>query len=77
MKSTVSRNIIKYKLIEQHMNLVRSGRYAVASRLLYLIRKRRMLAGLGNVDFEVEMIAEECGCRIRYGLNYYTAEIIF
>ena len=70
-------NLIKYRLIDEHLNAVRRGEYELARFLLLLLRKSRLSVGLGDISFQIETIAEKCGCRIRYSRNYYRAEIHF
>ena len=73
----LKKNMIKYRLIEQHLKLVGSGHFEAARMILRLLRKGIIVVGLGDVDHEVECIAEECGCRSRYGRNYNSATIRF
>lgn len=70
----LKKNLIKYRLIEKHMEAVKAGRYAEGRYLLRLLRKHSLNVGCGdNAGFAVEIIAEECGCRIRYTRNYNVA----
>lgn len=73
----LKRNRIKYKLIEKHIEAVKSGKYVLAKNLLLLLRKRSINVGLNDIDFELECIAEETGCRITYSRNYNGANIRF
>lgn len=73
---SLKKNLIKYRLIEKHIETVKNGDYATARQLLYLLRKKCIHTGLGNdAQYRAEIIAEECGCRIRYSRNYNVAEI--
>lgn len=71
----LKKHLIKYRLIDQHMKLVSGGHFDAARMILRLLRKGVVVVGLGDVDHEVETIAEDCGCRVRYGRNYNTATI--
>ena len=70
------KNLIKYRLIENHIEAVKAGRYEEARRLLQLLRRHRLSVGLGDdAGYAAEIIAEECGCRIRYSRNYNVSHI--
>ena len=51
---TLKANMIRYKLMEQHLEWVRSGKLEEAKRLLYLLRTGHICLGLGNEDWTVE-----------------------
>lgn len=72
----LKKNLVKYRLIEEHMQAVKDGRYETAQLILRLLRKREIRLGTGS-DFEAEAIAESCGCRISYSRNYYSAYVRF
>lgn len=70
----LKKNLVKYRLIEKHMEAVKSGRYEEGRRLLWLLRKHTLSVGCGDdAGCAVEYIAEECGCRVRYTRNYNVA----
>ncbi len=72
----LKKNLIKYRLIEKHMEAVKSGRYEEARRLLTLLRKHSLCVGCGDdAGYAVECIAEKCGCRVRYARNYNVAHV--
>ncbi len=73
----LKKNLVKYKLIEEHMHAVNAGRYELARMLLRLLRKHSINVGLDDIAHEIETIAEQCGCRISYGRNYCLAYIRF
>lgn len=77
MKSSLTHNRIKYRLIDEHQNAVQRGEYELARMLPRLLRNCRVSVGLGDVSFQLETIAEKCGCRVRYTRNYCGAEIRF
>lgn len=69
-------NLIKYRLIENHIKAVNAGKYEEARRLLQLLRRHRLSVGIGDdAGYAAEIIAEECGCRIRYSRNYNVSNI--
>ena len=73
----LKKNLVKYRLIEEHMKAVKSGKLILGKEILYLLRKHQTKVGLDDVGFELEMIAGKCGCKISYGRNYYSATIRF
>ena len=73
----LKKNLIKYRLIEEHMKAVKSGKLVLGREILYLLRKHKTAVGLDDIGNELEMIAEKCGCRISYSRNYCVATIRF
>lgn len=69
----LEKNIRKYKIIEKHMELTKSGKYLEAKNLLRLLRNGRVNLGLGDVDFETECFLESIGCPVYYSRNGYGA----
>ena len=69
----LKKNIRKYKIIEKHMELTKSGNYIVARNLLWLLRKGYVKLGLGVPDWETEMFLVSIDCPVFYGRNGYTA----
>lgn len=70
------RNLIKYRLIEEHLRAVKAGRYEEGRRLLTLLRKHSLSVGCGDdAGYVVEILAKECGCRVRYARNYNVAHV--
>lgn len=65
-KASVMRGIIKHRLIERHIHLVRAGRYVVARKMLYLLQAGHYCAGLCDTDWELQTECEKIGCHIRY-----------
>ena len=75
MKKLV-RNMVRYRMIEKHLQFVREGKYDVARYMLRLLNKRECTVGMNDDAgwiFEIE--AEKCGCRISYSRNYSIARI--
>lgn len=74
--STLKRNLVKYRLIEKHREVVKAGRYEEGRYLLRLLRTHIMTVGLGDdAGYAAECIAEKCGCRTRYARNYAVAHV--
>lgn len=65
--------MLRYRVMEFHRELVRSGKYIAARRVLSLLRGERIALGLGDVDFFLECELEKLGCRIAYIGRHYTA----
>lgn len=75
MKKLV-RNMVRYRMIEKHLQFVREGKYDVAHYMLHLLNKRECTVGLNdNAGFVFEVEAEKSGCRISYSRNYSRAYI--
>ena len=75
MKKLV-RNMVRYRMIEKHLQLVREGKYDVAHYIIRLLNKRECTVGLGDdAGYVFEITAENCGCRISYSRNYNLAHI--
>lgn len=73
----LKKNLVKYRLIEEHMKAVKDGKLLLAREILYLLRKHQTKVGLDDIGNELEMVAEKCGCRISYSRNYCIATIRF
>lgn len=69
----LTKNIRRYKIMEKHMECVRSGKYCVANNLLYLLRKGSLTLGCTDDDWETETILDDIGCPVTYSRNYYQA----
>ena len=72
-KDMIQKNIRRYKLMEIHMNMVKSGQYDVARLILKLIRQGEIHLGLRNTDFAVEVALENAGVHITYSRGYSSA----
>jgi hypothetical protein len=46
---------------DYHQRCVRNGKYFVARKLLGFLRNSKITLGLGDIDFEVELILNACG----------------
>lgn len=69
----VKKNIRKYKIMEKHIELTKSGNYMVARNLLYLLRKGKIKLGLSDVDYDTEEFLESIDSPVTYSSNGYTA----
>lgn len=75
MKKLVG-NMVRYRIIEKHLQFIREGKYDVARYMLRLLNKRECTVGLNDdAGFVFEIEAEKCGCRISYSRNYNRAYI--
>lgn len=72
----LANKILRYKVMDKHRELVRAGKLLEARELLRLLRKGKIKLGLGDIDWEVERICEELGCRINYSGRGYTCTVI-
>ncbi len=66
-------NIIRYKIIAKHLNLVKNGDYLTAKALLHLLRCKRIAVGLDDVGYAVEHFLEDIGLRPSYSRQFTTA----
>ena len=74
----LKKKLVKYRLIEKHLEAVRAGRFEESRRLLWLLRKHSLSVGLGDdAGFAAECTAEECGCRVYYSRNYNVATVVW
>lgn len=65
--------MLRYKVMEFHRELVRSGQYIAARKVLSFLRDGRIALGLGDVDWYLETSLEKLGCKIAYIGRHYTA----
>lgn len=73
---SLEKKIRRYKLMDIHRELIRTGKFQEARLILKLLRKGSIKLYLSDMDFSVECICEDLGCRINYGRNGYTATVI-
>lgn len=69
----LQKNIRRYKIVEKHIEWVKTGEYVAARNLLWLLRKGYVKLGLGNTDWQTESFLEGVGCSVRYDRNGYIA----
>ena len=65
--------MLKYRVMEFHKELVKSGQYIAARRVLKFLNRGHVALGLGDIDFFLERELEKLGCRIAYIGRHYTA----
>lgn len=65
--------IRKYKIMDIHRQLVRSGNLEVARILLQLLRDSRVHLGLDDDSWDAERICDDLGCYIHYDRFGYSA----
>lgn len=62
LKST----LLRYRAMELHYKLVRTGEYLEAQRVLKLLINQRVYLSLSDVDFRVEIKLKHIGCDSSY-----------
>lgn len=68
--------MLRHKLIDEHLKLVKKGKYNQARLILRLLRRGKIKLGLGDDCWAVEMICEDIGCHINYSSNGYSATVL-
>lgn len=71
----LQKNMIRYKLIEKHIELTRGSAedMRVAKRLLHFLNKGEIRLGLSDEDWRTEQILEEAGVHLHYSSRGYSA----
>lgn len=67
------KKLIRYKIIEKHMEWVRVGKLVEARDLLILLRLGSIRLGLGDTSYEVESFLETIGLVPKYSRNFNIA----
>lgn len=67
---TIKDKLLKYRVMETHINLVRRGNYGEARLVLRLLNNGHIKCGLDDDAFRVEGRMEALGCAVRYSRNY-------
>ena len=62
----MKKKLRKYKLMELHEKLVKTGRFAEAKIILRLLRTGSVTLGLSDVDRSTEKLLEDSGCPVSY-----------
>lgn len=62
--------LLKYRVMETHITLTRSGNYGEARMVLRLLNNGHIKCGLDDDAFRVESKMEKLGCAVRYSRNY-------
>lgn len=71
----LEKKIRRYKLMDAHRKLVKAGKLLEAREVLRLLRKGSIKLSLSDVDFAVECLCEELGCRVFYGSRGYYSRV--
>lgn len=72
----LEKKIRRYKLMDAHRELVRTGKLYEAYLVLKLLRKGKLKLYLGDADWNVEKLCEDLGCKFGYNSRGYTARVI-
>lgn len=67
---SIEEKMLKYRVMESHIALVRSGNYGEARLVLLLLNRGHIKCGLDDDAFRVESMMEKLGCAVRYSRNY-------
>lgn len=67
--------IRRYKVMDTHRELVKTGKYLEAKYILRLLREGSVTLRLSDLDFEVECICEKLGCSIYYDRRGYYSRV--
>ena len=65
--------MLRYRLMDEHVRLVRNGLYCEAQRILSLLQRGHVKLGFGDIDWTVEGILTQLGCHITITGKYYLA----
>lgn len=66
----IKNKLLKYRVMETHINLIRRGNYGEAKLVLRLLNNGHIRCGLDDDAFRVESMMETLGCAVRYSRNY-------
>ena len=69
----LEKKIRRYKVMDAHREMVKSGQLKAAKILLKLLRNEEVHLGLDDDSWLVEKTCEELGCHIHYSRNGYSA----
>ena len=67
---TIKDKMLRYRVMETHVNMIRSGNYGEARLVLRLLNNGYIKCGLDDDAFRVESKMEKLGCAVRYSRNY-------
>lgn len=62
----LEKKIRRYKLMDAHRELVRTGKLYEAYLVLEFLRKGKLKLYLGEADWNVEKLCEDLGCKFGY-----------
>lgn len=69
----LEKKIRRYKAMDAHREMVRSGQLGAARLLLKLLRTGKVHLGLDDDSWMVESTCEKLGCHIYYDRRGYSA----
>lgn len=69
----MKKKLRKYRLMELHEKLVKTGRCMEAKNVLYLLRTGSVTLGLSDVDRSTEKLLEDSGCPVSYSYQGFGA----
>lgn len=58
--------LLRYRVIEKHIELVRNGQFEEASGILDFLRNGYITLGLSDASCRIENILEKLGCYVWY-----------
>ena len=67
--------MLKYRVIEFHKQLVKSGQYIAAKKVLRFLNKGEIILGMSDIDWMLEKKLDELGCESAVSRRYYTVRI--
>ncbi len=73
--ANIQDRILRYRIIEKHIQLVREGDLQTAWGLLYLLRHGKINFGLFPYSAKTESILDKLGCKAYYSRNYSIATL--
>lgn len=62
--------LLRYRVMETHINMVKAGKYGEARLVLRLLNYGRVHLGLDDECWAVETALEKLGCVVSYSRNY-------
>jgi hypothetical protein len=65
----LDKKIRRYKMMDIHRELIRTGKMQEARKILSLLKNGKVDLWLSDTDWNVEVICEELDCRMRYRSN--------
>lgn len=65
--------MLRYRVCELHMAMVKAGKLEVARNILKCLRKGWVKLYLDDTDWETQELLEKVGCKVAFAHNGYTA----
>ena len=69
----MKKKLRKYRLMELHVRLTKTGRYMEAKNILNLLRTGSVVLGLSDADRSTEKLLEGAGCPVSYSYQGFGA----